>query len=103
VHFFGLSEKCNNFYVSIANNDLDNQKISKFKEGFLKRGSGVIFIKPFDFYKLVKEGEILMLNEWREILLANKNNISLENPHVQGIDRIYKKINLDGGFTINYK
>jgi hypothetical protein len=47
------------------------------------------------------EGAIKMLDEWRAIIDEAQNNEARKWEHIEGIDRIYQKIQLEGALKVN--
>lgn len=101
VHFFGVNAKCGEVYVSIANNNINDKAIHEKEFELSGMGADTVLIRPHDLHKIIKKGGILMLNEWHDILSKSSSDISLSNPHIQGIKRLMDKINVDGAFPSN--
>ena len=74
------------------------KELDKVEAEFLKKGSKTIIFRPHDLHELVKQGGMIMLKDWMNVLNENKNDITIINPHIMGIERLMKKIDLDGAF-----
>ena len=100
VHFFGLSEASELIYLALVSNNLPEKEIKELETRFTKLKTNII-IKPHDFYVLVKNGGITMFNEWIEnIKEANNGNDNKKSEHIDGIERIWKKIQNEGAVGI---
>ena len=100
VHFWGLSETTDGTYISLAPNDMPDSEKNKLIEAFKNRGSNTIIIKPSDFYTLVKEGGIVMLNSWVEAIRVAQKNQSKTEEYIKNIERVWAKFKREGAVKI---
>lgn len=103
VHFFGLGRlevdgngKPQEIAISIAANDLTDKQKNQMEAAFAARSHKVLLLRPVDFLNLVREGSILMLSKWKDIIFAAQKDPTKEKEHIEGILRIWTKINLEG-------
>jgi len=100
VHFFGLSSASEPIYLSLVSNNLPEKEIKDLEARLNKLKTNII-IKPHDFYILVKNGCIVMFNEWiKNIHEANDGDDNKKREHIEGIERIWKKIQNEGAIGI---
>ncbi len=102
VHFFGLGEEKEGVYMALAPNNLPDQLHDKWQKEFLKRGKRTVVIRSQDFYDLVREGAILMLGEWQDIIKQAQTNRKREQDYVDGIKRVRSKIEKEGAVRVEY-
>ncbi len=100
VHFFGLSEKSDGIYFALAPNNLPDDKHKDWQKQFSKKGDESFIIKPANFYDLIREGAVLMLNEWSEVIKNAQTSPEHEKSHIEGIERIFNKINKEGAVKV---
>ncbi len=101
VHFFGLSSKIENIYLSLVPNDLPDNEKSDLEKRLNNHKYKTIVIKPNEFHELVREGGILMLEDWLEnVRLANSGDTNKKNAHIKGINKIWEKIRSEGASII---
>ncbi|MFA6593891.1 MAG: SEC-C domain-containing protein [Candidatus Buchananbacteria bacterium] len=100
VHFFGLGEKYDNIYISLASNNLPDKTHKNWQEEFSKKGDKTIIIRPEDFYNLIKEGGVLMLKEWGNMIKQAQTNRDKECYYINGIERVWDKIRKEGAVRI---
>ena len=101
VHFFGIAGLEGDYKLTIATNRISDELIEKWRRGFRERGEHVLIIKPKKLYNLMLEGAVKMLDEWRAIIDEAQNNEARKWEHIEGIDRIYQKIQLEGALKVN--
>lgn len=101
VHFFGIAGLEDDYKLSIATNRIEDELVEKWRQGFRERGAHVLIIKPKKLYNLILEGAMLMLGEWKKIIDEAKNDEDKKWQHIEGIDRIYKKIQLEGAAKVS--
>lgn len=104
VHFFGLAAVDPNdseeySYMLVPNNAVKS-KIQKLREGFRKRGRKVIIFSPVQLRRLVFQGALVMLDEWKQVINQAQMNEQKKWAHIEGIDRIYKKFYSEGAKTL---
>ena len=100
VHFFGLGERDTSFALMIAPNKAKDEEIDKWRKGFKKIGHDGVFIKPKQLHNFVTEGGLLMLDDMRSNIEGSGIDENKKWQHINGIDRIYKKIMLEGAARI---
>ncbi|OGM93190.1 hypothetical protein A2333_00460 [Candidatus Wolfebacteria bacterium RIFOXYB2_FULL_49_7] len=102
VHFFGLSNESDGIYMALASNKFSDKEVDEYESGINKLGESlVIMVKPKDLYELIKQGGILMLKDWiKNIHEAQAGNNERGVRHIDGIERIYKKIQSEGAKLI---
>lgn len=100
VHFMGMSEGKDNIYMSLASNDLPEDEKDKFIKGLETKDYKNIIIRPNDFHNLIKQGGIMMLNEMQKIIEQSHTDDGKKKEHIDGIERIFNKIQLEGAVGI---
>lgn len=101
VHFLGIAGLDGDYKLTFATNRMSDGFIAKYKKGFLERGHHVLVIKPKKLHNLILEGTVLMLNDWKKIIEEAQNNEETKWQHIEGIDRIYQKIQLEGALKVS--
>lgn len=101
VHFFGIAGFEGDYKLTIATNRISDDLIEKYRKGFREHGEHVLIIKPKKLHNLMLEGAVRMLDEWRTIIDEAQNNEMKKWGHIEGIDRIYRKIQLEGALKVN--
>lgn len=101
VHFFGIAGLEDDYKLSIATNRISDKLIEKWKQGFRERGEQVLIIKPKQLHNLMLEGAVKMLDEWKVIIDEAQNNELKKWEYIEGINRIYQKIQLEGALKMN--
>lgn len=101
VHFFGIAGLKGDYKLTIATNRIADELIEKWKQGFREHGEHVLIVKPKKLHNLMLEGAIRMLDEWREIINEAQNDEVKKWEHIESIDRIYQKIQLEGALKVN--
>ena len=101
VHYFGIAGLEGDYKLSIATNRIDDKLIEKWRQGFREHGTSVLIIKPKKLYNFVLEGAVVMLGEWKKIIDEAKSNEEKKGQHIEGIDRIYQKIQLEGAAKVS--
>lgn len=97
VHFFGLGENGDDISVSLCQNNFSEEMRKKQESHyFLYYGKKTLIIRPRDFSKLVREGAILMLDDWRSIISESQSNLIKARGHIDGIERVWLKIQREG-------
>ncbi len=96
VHFFGLGEDTKDIFIALAANDLSNEDREKMEAAFIKKRNKTILIRPKDFYDLVREGALLMLGLWENVIKEAQVNPQKEKEYLDGISRVYSKIMNEG-------
>lgn len=100
VHFFGMSEKSEEIYLALVSNYLQKVEMEALELQINKTAKSII-IKPHEFYILVKNGATLMLESWiQNIRQANEGNNDKKTEHIDGIERIWEKIQKEGAVQI---
>jgi hypothetical protein len=85
THFFGLPEPNDEISFFLLPNSVKNEEI-------------MVPIKSQIIFDIVRTGAKVMLEEWIENINSNKEDVKIN--HVLGINRIHKKIHIDGGFLV---
>ncbi|MEA3464001.1 MAG: hypothetical protein U9R14_02930 [Patescibacteria group bacterium] len=101
IHFFGLGERCEDTYICLCQNNLPEDKRQKWQKDFLAKGRKTFIIRPRDFSNMVREGAILMLKEWTGIVRNAQTDEKTKQEHIEGINRIWKKINKEGAVRVD--
>lgn len=102
VHFFGLAsgkDEVHNFAIS-PNNENWMEVTKKLQKTLEKKGQKICVIESKKFYNLVLEGAILMLDEWKLVIDEAQDNEEKKVSHIEGIDRIFQKIETEGALKI---
>jgi len=103
VHFFGLSRTDNDTFGIVPN----DEEAKRLMEGFIKRqrnnGKTMYMVDSKKLHSLVGEGAILMLNGWSQIIQEAQTDEVKKWSHIEGIDRIYNKVMLEGAVRVPYK
>lgn len=103
VHFFGLSRTDEDTFGIVP----DDEEAKRLMEGFIKRqrnkGKTMYMVDSKKLHSLVSEGAILMLNGWSQTINEAQTNEGKKWSHIEGIDRIYKKVMLEGAVRVPYK
>lgn len=100
VHFFGLGEQCGDLYISLCQNNLPEKIRQKWQKDFLEKGQKTFIIRPREFSNMVKEGAILMLSEWKDVIKGAQTDRKKEQEHIEGINRIWEKIKKEGAVKV---
>ena len=100
VHFFGIAGLDGDYKLSIATNSVPDELVEQWRKVFRDRGSPVLIIKPKKLYDLVLNGAEAMLNEWKIIINESQNDEVKKWQHIEGIDRIYQKVQLEGAAKV---
>ncbi len=100
VHFFGIAGLEGDYMLSIATNRISDDLIEQWRKGFRERGNHVLIFKPKKLHNLVLEGAVMMLDEWRKIIDESQSDETKKWQHIEGIDRIYQKIQLEGAAKV---
>lgn len=103
VHFFGLSRTDENTFGIVPN----DEEAKRLMEGFIKRqrnnGKTMYMVDSKKLHSLVSEGAILMLNGWSQIIQESQTVEAKKWSHIEGINRIYDKVMLEGAVRVPYK
>ncbi|MFC1662890.1 hypothetical protein ACFL04_01830 [Patescibacteria group bacterium] len=101
VHFFGLSQESEGTYFSLVSNELpekDRKELSKLTN---KHGKKTVVFRPRDFHKLISSGGVLMLESWQSMIQeANRGDEEKKKNYIDGINRIWSKIQLEGAVMV---
>lgn len=100
VHFFGLGEQDEKLYLSLCQNNLSEEIRQKWQLDFCQKNKKTFIIRPKDFSNMIKEGAILMLNEWKRVIEDAQIDREKEKVHIEGIERVWKKINKEGAVRV---
>jgi hypothetical protein len=100
VHFFGLSEYSENYYILIATNERSEEEIERLKKAIKNKTRQVIIIKPKKLHNLVTDGATLMLRDMQKNIDDSKLDENKKWAHVYGIDRIFQKTEKEGAVKI---
>lgn len=100
VHFLGIAGLNNEYKLTFATNRMSDDFIEKYKKGFKERGHNVLVIKPKKLHNLILEGTILMLTDWKKVISEAQSDEEKKWRHIEGIDRIYKKFQLEGSMKV---
>ncbi len=100
VHFFGMSEFKERIHLALAPNILSTSELKEM-EVKINKSERSLIIKSHDFNKLVKDGATIMLESWVEIIKqANGGDHDKKGVHIDGVERIWKKIQKEGAIQI---
>lgn len=100
VHFLGISSPSEGNTITIAPNDSTITLLDKWRKGLKERGHEVLLIRPKALHNLVLEGAIRMLDEWRKNIDDSHADEAKKMEHVEGIDRIFRKIMVEGAVKV---
>lgn len=100
VHFFGLSEETDNLYIILSPNNWFDIEAQKLFDKMKQDGHNTIILKPHEFYDLIREGAKLMLKDWIDAINMSKLDEVKGYKHIEGIRRIWNKINTEGAEKI---
>jgi len=103
VHFFGIAGLDNDYKITVAANRISDDLIEKWRQGFRERGHEVLIIKPKKLYNLILEGTLLILDEWKKIINEAQADDNKKWSHIEGINRIYKKIHSEGAVKVSHQ
>lgn len=101
VHFFGLSRTDTDTFGIVPN----DEEAKKIMESYIKqkKGSVMYMVDSKKLHSLVSEGAVLMLNGWSDVIKEAQQNEHMKMEHIRGIDRIYKKVMLEGAIRVPFK
>lgn len=101
VHFFGISNPLEeNIAIGIVSPRVLDDEIQRWRKAFEMAGHTAIIFTPKQLYDLVLEGSLLMLDEWKTVIELSQTDEAKKWGHIEGIDRIYKKIQLEGAALV---
>lgn len=101
VHFLGISNpKEEKVAIGITSNRISDDEIQKWRAGFQQAGHTAIIFKPKQLYNLILDGAMLMLDDWKNIIDLSQTDEIKKWEHIEGIDRIYRKIRLEGAVLV---
>ena len=100
VHFMGMSEIRENIYMGLVSNDLPETERERMIKRLTAATHRTAIIRPNDFHKLIKQGGKIMLEEWQKVIEQSHTNPEKKKDHIDGIERIYNKIQLEGAAAI---
>jgi hypothetical protein len=103
VHFLGLSEYSEGYYILIATNERPEEEIERLKKAIKDKSRPVIIIKPKKLHNLITDGATLMLHAMQKNINDSKLDDVKKWAHVHGIDRIFKKTEKEGAVKIPAK
>ncbi len=101
VHFFGVAGDPKGIInIGITSISVPPDEIERWRAGFEAAGKKAVMFTPKQLYNLLLEGAVLMLDEWKEIIDLSQTDDQHKLAHIQGIDRIYQKIMLEGAAIV---
>jgi hypothetical protein len=100
IHFFGMSGLSGRHKLTFATNSISDDFIARYKKKFQERGHSILVVKPKKLHNLVLEGTLLMLFDWKQIIAEAQRDEEKKWQHIEGIDRIYQKIQLEGAMKV---
>lgn len=103
VHFFALPEPIDDWHFGLSPSDFTAESMATEEAKYHELGIELLLIKPQEIYILIKEGAILMLDEWRKTINASQNDSSKKKEYIEGIERVYKKFSKEGAIKIPLK
>lgn len=104
VHFFGMGDiNDEDIFIALAANDLADSDKEKMEKAFAQRGHKTIMLRPKDFFDLVREGVILMMNGWKDVIQSAQTDRQKEKEHIEGIERVWAKIQSEGAKGVSRK
>lgn len=101
IHFMGMSDGKARPAICIASNEIKKSEVQKMREGFRKRGVQVVIFKPKQLYNLICDGVIEMMDDWKEIILESDKDDTMKWAHMEGIDRIFQRIEFEGAARVD--
>lgn len=97
VHFFGMGEMNEGDPgIALAANNLSDQEKETMELGFSRNKHKVMIVRPKDFFDLVREGAIVMLEGWGKIINEARIDPQKEVAHLEGIKRVWAKVRKEG-------
>jgi len=104
VHFFGLGAVVpGELYIGLVSNDLPKEESEKMRTAFVMHGHPTVIIKPIDFHSMIKEGAILMLEEWASVIEQSKSDQTKVLQYIDAIKRVYDKVQNEGASEVKKK
>lgn len=103
VHFFGLAsskDSPHNFAISPNDDGKWKSVTEKLTKVLKKKGQELTVLESKKFYNLALEGSVLMLDEWKMIISEAQNDESKKMAHIEGIDRIFQRIEAEGALKV---
>lgn len=102
VHFFGMGEiDPGEIYIALAANDLSDESKEKMERAFLAKGHKTIMFRPKDFFDMIREGAIMMMEQWASIIAEAQTDKAKEQEYIEGIERVWQKIMKEGAKGIS--
>lgn len=102
VHFFAIPNGTNPGIV-LTPNDFSDETIKEHMRKFKNKGNNVLYLKPIWIKRLLVSGAKLMLEGMIKNITLAKSDDSKGWDHINGIDRIHKKTQLEGAKRIDVK
>ena len=100
VHFLGIAGLDGEYKLTFATNRMSDDFIARYQKGFRERGHHVLVVKPKKLHNLILEGTILMFSDWKKVINEAQSDEGKKWQHIEGIDRIYQKVQLEGALKI---
>ncbi|TSC76390.1 MAG: hypothetical protein G01um101429_1159 [Parcubacteria group bacterium Gr01-1014_29] len=100
VHFLGIAGLGDKYKLTFATNRMSDEFIAKYQKRFQDYGHHVLVVKPKKLHNLILEGTVLMLMEWKKVIDEAQTDEATKWQHIEGIDRIYQKIQLEGAVKV---
>lgn len=88
--------------VALVPNNFSEVTKHTWETEFLKRGKKSVLIRPCDFYNLVRNGALLMFNEWQSAIAKAQTDPKWEEDYICGIERVWSKVQQEGAIVVSY-